>query len=192
MSRTWWQIRQVLMVACVATIPLLAWRGTSVIAQMRRERLAQAAYARGVAAQMDGRYDAAAAAFRDTLALSPRATGAYTALGDVEFRRGHTDEAVAAYRQLMVIYPFTYIAELHRQVGLFELRGGRSEYAVRDLRQAVRLDPEDWVAYYWLGHAYVRVGDFAAARATYSRVLQLNPDYPPAVRQLRILDAEHR
>jgi hypothetical protein len=62
MSGTWWQIRQVLIVACVATLPLLAWRGTGIIAQTRRDRLAEAAYARGVEAQMDGRYDAAAAA----------------------------------------------------------------------------------------------------------------------------------
>jgi tetratricopeptide (TPR) repeat protein len=191
MSKTWWQIRRVLIVACVATIPLLAWRGTAVIAQTRRERLAEAAYARGVAAQMDRRYDDAVAAFREALALSPRATGAYTALGDVEFRQGHTDEAVAAYRQLMAIYPFTYIAELHRQVGLFELRGNRLEAAVRDLRQAVTLDPEDWVAFYWLGHAYARVGDYASARASWSRVLLLNPGYPPAVRQLRTLNAEY-
>ena len=191
MSRTWWQIRQVLVVACVAAIPLLAWRVPGVIASIHRDRLAQAAYARGVAAQMDGRYDAAAVAFRDALALSPRATGAYTALGDVEFRRGHTDEAVAAYRQLMTIYPYTYIAELHRQVGLCELHGDRLEAAVWDLRQAVMLDPEDWVAFYWLGRAYARVGDHASARASYSRVLLLNPDYPPAVRQLRTLDAEH-
>lgn len=191
MNKTWWQIRQVLIVACVATIPLLAWRGNDVIAQTRRDRLAEAAYARGVAAQMDRRYDEAATAFHEALALSPRATGAYTALGDVEFRLGHTDEAVAAYRQLMAIYPFTYIAELHRQVGLFELRGDRPEEAVRDLRQAVALDPEDWVAFYWLGHAYARVGDYPSARTSWTRVLSLNPDYPPALRQLRNLDAEH-
>jgi tetratricopeptide (TPR) repeat protein len=191
MSGTWWQIRQVLIVACVATIPLLVWRDTGAIAQTRRDRLAEAAYARGVAAQMDGRYDAAAAEFRDALALSPRATGAYTALGDVEFRRGRTDDAIAAYRQLMAIYPFTYIAELYRQVGLFELRGDQPEAAVRDLRQAVTLDPEDWVAFYWLGHASARVGDYASARASWSRVLLLNPDYPPAVRQLRDLNAKH-
>jgi tetratricopeptide (TPR) repeat protein len=140
---------------------------------------------------MDRRYDAAAAAFREALALSPRATGAYTALGDVEFRQGHTDEAVAAYRQLMAIYPFTYIAELYRQVGLFELRADRSQAAVQDLRQTVTLDPEDYVAFYWLGHAYARMGDYASARAAWSRVLVLNPDYPPAVKQLRKLDAEH-
>jgi tetratricopeptide (TPR) repeat protein len=191
MSRTWWQIRQVLIVACVVTTPLLAWRGSGVIAQTRRDRLAEAAYARGVAAQMDRRYEVAAVAFREALALSPRATGAYTALGDVEFRLGHTDEAVAAYRQLMAVYPFTYIAELHRQVGLFELRGDRPEAAVRDLGQAVMLDPEDWVAFYWLGHAYARVGDYASARTSWGRVLLLNPDYPPALRQLRSLDADH-
>ena len=44
---------------------------------------------------------------------------------------------------------------------------------------------------YWLGHAYARVGDYVSARASWSRVLLLNPDYPPALRQLRSLDADH-
>lgn len=191
MSAAWWRIRQWLIVACLAAIPVVAWRGTEVVADTRQDRLAAAAYQQGVAFQIERRYDEAAAAFREAITISPRATGAYTALGDVEFRRGRTDEAVGAYRRLMAAYPYAYVAELHRQVGLFELRGGRFEAAAQDLQQAVALDPQDWFAYHLLGHAYYRLGDFRSARAAWERALAVNPDFSPARDQLRQLDARH-
>jgi len=179
------------MVACGIAALIVAWRAPDIVAQLRRDRLAEALYLRGGELQMQGRYAEAAAAFRDSFTTSARATGAYVALGDVEFKRGRTDEAVAAYRQLMATYPYTYVAELYRQVGLIELRGGRAEDAARDLQQAVTLDPDDWLAFHWLGHAYDRLGDRRSARTAWSRVLTLNPEYLPAQAQLRRLDAEH-
>jgi tetratricopeptide (TPR) repeat protein len=171
---------------------MVMWRATGVVAEMRQDRLAAAAYQRGVAFQLERRYDEAATAFRAALTISPRATAAYTALGDVEFRQGHTDEAVWAYRQLIATYPYAYVAELHRQIGLFELRGGLFAAAGQDLQQAVALDPQDWVAFHWLGHAYYRLGDFRSARGAWEHALSLNPDFSPAHDQLRELDAQHR
>lgn len=140
--------------------------------------------------QFERRYDEAAAAFLEAIATSPRATDAFAALGDVEFKRGRIDEAVQAYRDLMATYPYTYLAELRRQVGLIELRGGRPAAAVEDLRQAVLLDPDDWLAYHLLGHAYYGAGDHGSARAAWERALALNPEFQPAREQLRKLDAQ--
>jgi tetratricopeptide (TPR) repeat protein len=163
-----------------------------VVAETRQDRLAAAAYQQGVVFEFQGRYDEAAAAFRDALTISPRATAAYPALGEVEFRRGRTDEALWAYRQLMATYPYAYDAGLQRQVGLIELRGGRPDDAVRDLRRATALDPQDWLAFHWLGHAYNRQGDFRSARAVWEYALSLNPDFSQARDQLRQLDEQHR
>jgi len=192
MSAPWYWIRQWLVVACFAAVPMVVWRAGDVVAETRQDRLAAAAYQQGVALEVERRHAEAAAAYRKALTISPRATAAYTALGDVEFRQGHTDEAVRAYRQLMATYPYAYVAELHRQVGLFELRGGRFEAAGQDLQQAVALDPQDWVAFHWLGHAYYRLGDFRSARGAWGHALTLNPDFSPARDQLRELDAQHR
>jgi len=189
MSAAWCRIRQWLLVACLAAVPMVVWRALEVVAETRQDRLAAAAYQQGVVFQMERRYDEAAAAFRAALTISSRATAAYTALGDVESRRGRTDEAVGAYRQLMATYPYAYVAELHRQVGLFELRGGRFEAAAQELQQAVALDPQDWFAYHLLGHVYYRLGDFRSARAAWARALSVNPDFSPARDQLRQLDA---
>lgn len=187
-----WRARLCLLVACLAAVPAVAWRAAEVAADARLDHRAAVAYQRGVTLQLERRYDEAAAAFREALATSPRATAAYAALGDVEFRQGHTDEAVRAYRQLMAIYPYTYVAELHRQVGLIELRGGRLEAAVVDLSQAVALDPKDWIAYHLLGHAYYRLGDLSSARIAWEQALSLNPEFQPSREQLRKLDAQHQ
>ncbi len=186
-----WRARLWLLVACLAVVPAVVWRATEVAADARLDHRAAVAYQRGVTLQFERHYDEAATAFREAIATSPRATAAYAALGDVEFRRGHTEEAVRAYRQLMAIYPYTYIAELHRQIGLIELRGGWLNAAAVDLNQAVALDPKDWFAYHLLGHAYARLGDLRSARAAWERAVALNPDFPPAREQLRKLDAQH-
>ena len=183
--------RRVLLIGCLLTVPAVAWRGADVAVTVARDRAAASAYQRGVALQQERRYGEAAAAFREAIATSPSAITAYADLGDVEASLGHLDEAVQAYRRLMATYPFTYLAELYRRVGFIELRGGRLQAAVEDLRQASALDPGDWHAFYLLGHAQYRLGDLQAARTAWERVLVLNPGFQPANERLRQLDAEH-
>jgi len=187
-----WRARLWLLAGCLAAVPAVALRGADVAAAVARDRVAAAAYQRGVALQHAQRYDEAATAFRNAIATSPTAIGAYADLGDVELSQGHFDEAVQAYRRLMAIYPYTYFGELYRRVGFIELRGGSFEAAVQDLRQASALDPQDWHAFYLLGHAQYRLGDLQAARTTWERVLVLNPGFQPANERLRQLDAQHR
>src|SRR2546422_11719896 len=117
--------RLLLLIARLLAVPAVVWRGADVTAAVLRDRVATAAYQRGVALQSDRRYDEAAAAFREAIATSPSAITAYADLGDVELSRGRIDEAVQAYRQLLAIYPFTYFAELRRRLGVIELRGRR-------------------------------------------------------------------
>src|SRR5207245_9045787 len=79
--------RRVLLIACLLTVPAVAWRGADIAAAVARDRVAAAAYQRGVVLQNDGRYDEAAAAFRQAIATSPSAITAYADLGDVELSR---------------------------------------------------------------------------------------------------------
>lgn len=181
-------LRWGLLAACLAAAVSLGWWWPEVAAELQRDRRAAAAYAQGSTALMAGRYDAAAAAFREVIAISPVAVEAYGSLAQAEFKRGRTAAAVAAYRRLLAIYPYTYIGVLYREVGVIELRGGKDGDARRDLQQAVALDPTDWLAHHFLGHAYHRLGDTAPARAAWRRVIALNPRYEPAHEQLRGLD----
>ncbi|MDR7559789.1 MAG: tetratricopeptide repeat protein [Armatimonadota bacterium] len=185
-------LRTVLVAACLVSLPAVGRRAVDVLEQVRQDRLAAALYLRGLSLQAGRQYGEAAEAFRASVSASPRATAALLAMGDVEFRRGRYREAIAAYRQVMARYPYTYIGELHRQVGLFALRGGFLQEAVRELREAVALDPEDWLAYHLLGHANLQLGDRESARAAWEQVLRLNPEFQPAREQLRRLDGTAR
>ncbi|HXF81992.1 MAG TPA: tetratricopeptide repeat protein [bacterium] len=185
----WLQVRRWLIAACALALPLVAIRAVEVAGDVRRDRRAASALARGVQLQLEGRYDEAAAALHDAIAISPRAFAAYAALGEVEFRRHRYDEAIAAYRRLMAHYPYTYQADLHREVGLIELRAGRPGRALRSLTQAVELDGADWLAFYLLGHAHLRVGQADRAAAAWRRVVELNPSFRPAREHLERLRA---
>ena len=182
----WW-----LVAACLAASLLPLWRSGEVAAELRRDRLAAAAYQRGIVLQVAGRLDEAAGAFRKVIAISPMAVEAYGSLAEVEFKRGRITEAIQAYRRLLAIYPYTYVASLYREVGLIELRAGRLKDARADLIEATAIDPNDWLAHHLLGQANYRLGDVESARTAWQRVVVLKPDFQPAYEQLRRLDGHN-
>src|SRR5439155_17818004 len=106
--------RCILLIACLLTAPAVAWRGADVAAAVARDHVAAAAYQRGVVLQNDGRYDEAAAAFREAIATSPSAITAYTDLGVWGFRGGRLTEGGKAYGQHSRSIPFTFFLSLRR------------------------------------------------------------------------------
>lgn len=183
------QIRRWLMAAClVASLPLVS-RANEVVADLKRDRLAEATYQRGLELASQGRFDDAAAAFRTVIAMVPMAATPYVSLAQVEVSRGQLNEAIDVYRRLLAIYPFTYHANLRHAIGVVELRAGYLEDARRDLLEAVTLDPTDWGAYYFLGHAYERLGRTVEARAAWRRVVAKRPDFYAVYQQLKKLES---
>ncbi len=183
------QIRRWLIAAClVASLPLVA-RATELVADMRRDRLAEATFQRGLELASQGRVDEAAAAFRTVIAMVPQAEPVYVSLAQLEVSRGQLNEAIAVYRRLLATYPFTYHATLRHGIGVVELRAGYLEDARSDLLEAVTLDPMDWGAYYFLGHVYQRLGQTVEARAAWERVVAIRPDFHAADEQLQKLDS---
>ncbi len=183
-----WSLRRGLLAASAILLAALLWRSAGLAAEFSRERAAAHLYAQGSGQLMVGRYALAAASFRGVLSMMPRSVEVYGALAEAEFRQGHFDAAIAAYRRWMAIYPYMYVSALFREVGLIELRAGRPAEAIADLSRATGLDPSDWQAFHLLGHAYRRLGDIAAARAAWQHVIRLNPEFRPAHEQLRRLD----
>lgn len=182
-------VRRWLLIACLAALLPLGWRIQEVAAKLQRERDATALYREGLALYLQGQYAEAAEVIRRVIVLAPLAVDAYATLAEAEVRRGNVDAAIQTYRSLLRIYPYTYVGELYRELGFLELRAGRLPEARADFEQAVTLDPRDWHAFYLLGHAYRRLGEPAAARRAWQRVLYLRPDYQPARDQLRAFDA---
>ncbi len=183
------QIRRWLMAACLAASLPLVSRANEVAADLRRDRLAEATYQRGLELASQERFDEAAAAFRTVIAMVPMAATPYVSLAQMEVSRGQLDEAIAVYRRLLAIYPFTYHANLRHTIGVVELRAGYLEDARRDLLEAVTLDPTDWGAYYFLGHAYKRLGRTVEAREAWRRVAAKKPDFNPVYEQLKKLES---
>lgn len=181
------KLRSILIIACVLATGPLVWRAQDVSAEVGRERRALALYRQGLTLHLKGRSGEAAVLFRQAIVLAPLAVEVYGDLADAEFRQGHVDAAIETYRKLQAIYPYTYYGALYREVGFIELRAGRNDEARDDLARAVSLDPLDWHAQYLLGHAYKRLGDRAAARGAWRRVLELRPDFQPAQEQIRVL-----
>ncbi len=181
------QLRRALIIAGALALLPLASRGAEVAAELRRDRLAASVITQASSLLRSGHYELAAAKFAEALMIAPNGVEAYGGLAEAEFRRGNFDAAVSAYRSLLRIYPYTYVAPLYREIGLIELRGARFADARRDLEQAVMLDPADWMAFHLLGHAHKRLGDLHAAVAAWRRVIALQPGYTPAHEQLRRL-----
>lgn len=163
-------LRRFLVAACLIAALPVAWRVGAAAADLRQ---AMAAYQLGVALQQEHRFDEAAVAFRNTIALYPRMLEAHSRLAEVEVRRGRIDEAIAVYRGILAVYPYSHLPNLHREVGLIELSDGRLEDARTDLLHAVALDPLDWRAHQLLGQAYRRLGDAKQAAASLRRAHEL-------------------
>jgi len=183
------RLRLTLVTACLAAMLPLAPRLSEVLAEVSQDRVAAAAFQRGVVLLNSGRFDEAAGAFRVAVAYAPKNTEAYLRLSEAEFKQGRIDEAIAAYRGLMAIYPFTYESFLYWQLATIEISAGRLAEARDDLLHAVALDPTEWRPYYFLGIVYVRMRDVTSARDSWRRVLSLDPKNGAAYEQLRNLDA---
>lgn len=182
-------LRRFLIAACVlATIPLV-WRATDVAAEVRRERLAEIAIERGSALFEAARYAEAADAFRLAVANAPKNPTAYQRLADTEFKLGRIDDAIAVYRTLVAIYPYTYVALFYWEVAMIEMAGARYGPARADLLTAIELDPTEWRHYYFLGITYLRLGDLTKARTAWQHAMILNPGNPYVREELRKLDS---
>lgn len=56
-----------------------------------------------------------------------------------------------------------------------------NEELIERFKAAIDGDPDDWLLQYWLGHAYFNMGQFANAKRTVDRMLELAPEEPRAI-----------
>jgi Flp pilus assembly protein TadD len=143
--------------------------------------LPEAEYALGFELINDKRYDEAVVRLRRFLALKPLDIDAIRAsnlLGRSLLVSGHSDEALAAYRDTLRMQPRN--ADAMSGVGEALLKLGRLPEAVEAFRSSLQQSATNPTVHYNLGFALMNLGRFEEASQALTTAVRLDPNNPAA------------
>ncbi|MGB2714895.1 MAG: protein kinase [Vicinamibacterales bacterium] len=177
----------------------LALRGTEVAEIERRETQSVEAYESFARGMMNLRLasrdsiERAIALFEQATRHDPEYVNAWAALGGAYGLKGSflslqdlVERAVETERRALLLDPD--FADAHSWLGSALLQLGRTDEAIAEMREAVRLDPQNGQAYQGLARAlWVGKGDFAGAIPHFERSIELNPEAGYSYLQLGLL-----
>jgi len=171
-----------------ANIPEFVRAAPDAIQQIRERFLDDHSYARQAQTNIQFEdLDRAVQTCRKALELNPKNTEALRNLGAALTKQGRAAEAVEPYRAALKLDPELF--EAHFALGMLLLHLGRNPEAVESLEEAVRLHPADTSPRHCLGLALQAQGKFERALTQYARVLELEPDFAPALAQAALIRA---
>jgi TolB-like protein/class 3 adenylate cyclase len=110
------------------------------------------------------------------IALEDPSGGGYCLVGHVYLSKKRHEKAIAVFERAIDLnanYPMVF-------AGLGDVLSwaGRPQEAIKYLKKAMRLDPEQSFWYFWfLGHAYFLAGQHEEAIETLKRAVNRNPDF---------------
>jgi serine/threonine-protein kinase len=136
----------------------------------------------GIVLEMKGRHGEAADALRRCLRLRGEDVEAWCRLGWVCQQQDRRDEMERVFRKAVELQPFA--SETHHGLGRSLLLREDLKAAVASLREAVRLDAQNYWALCDYAEALRRRGALARAEAACRQALALRPDDALAYRQL--------
>ncbi|MGD2109976.1 MAG: tetratricopeptide repeat protein [Phycisphaerae bacterium] len=103
-------------------------------------------------------------------------------------RSGHVDEAIEAYEAAAALDPASvspeFLARVHANLASVLANQGELDGAVVSYREAVRLNPDYALAYYWWGVVLFKQGRLDEAIARFNKTLSLEPTHAGARRRL--------
>ncbi|MCC6647137.1 MAG: tetratricopeptide repeat protein [Polyangiaceae bacterium] len=111
--------------------------------------------------------------YRRAIELEPDLAIAYTNLGNLHFRRGEEDAAVALY-EAALLRDATQ-PEAQYNLGYVSLERGRTAVAIGYFEAAIAVDPRFADAHFYLAMAYESSGQRDKARPCWRRYLELEP-----------------
>lgn len=118
-------------------------------------------------------WPAAAAAFKDAIAASPKDATLHNRLGICYQRLGNLKAARAAYAAAIEIAPA--YAEAQNNLGTLEHTRGKYKKAIAAYQKAIVAKPADPLFHKNLGAAWLALGDAERAFAAWQAALQLDP-----------------
>lgn len=160
---------------------------------------AKALYDEGHAHFQDGRYAEAAEMFRAVIALDPRAGPAHFFLGNAYAKLGRVEEARASFKLALeyavndtqrqavrrelnalqtaapagVAEDMPDSARVRFVEGTVLFQEGRYAEAAEKFKTVTVIHPQAGPAYFFLGRAYAKLGRFGAAKASFTKALEL-------------------
>jgi tetratricopeptide (TPR) repeat protein len=138
--------------------------------------------------RLAGQRDAAFAAGRRALAISPNLPQALNNVGIVHYERDEFDAAIEHYRRAIALAP-TYV-EAHSNLGNALRAQKKYDEALAAYRKALELRPGFVDALNNMGTALRDMGRGQDAEATYRQALALKPDNPSALNNLALMFKE--
>jgi serine/threonine protein kinase/tetratricopeptide (TPR) repeat protein len=177
----------------------LVLRGTEIAEIERRETKSVEAYESFARGMMNLRLatrdsiERAIAAFEQATRHDPEYALAWAALGGAFSLKGAflslrelVEQAIELEQKALAIDP--ELADARMWLGAALLNLGRTDEAIAEIREAIRLEPDNGQAHQALARAYwVGKGDFAAAIPEFENAIRLNPEAGYSYLQLGLL-----
>ena len=139
---------------------------------------------------LQGRFEAAADKFRESIEVLPTAEG-HTFLGWSLSMLGHTEEAIAECEKAIALDPD--YGNPYNDIGVYLIDLGRPDEAPPWFEKAIA--SKRYCCYQFphfnLGRVHFMKGDLDGARRSFERSLRHDPDYLPARMALEYLDSEY-
>jgi predicted TPR repeat methyltransferase len=120
-----------------------------------------------------GRFEEAAASYRNAIALRPDYPEAHNNLGFALYRMGRTDEAIACYEKALELKPF--YAEAFNHLGIALQSQDKLQDAIARYRQSIGLNPNIAQSNSNLAGALIAIGNLSEAIAFCDFALAIEP-----------------
>jgi tetratricopeptide (TPR) repeat protein len=173
----------------VALVVLLAVACAMLTLKLQQERQANERLARaselvhrGGGLAQRGRYEDALNELEAAIQLDPRSAEAHTRAAECYAMLGKYDETVAHYRHALEIKAS---ASIHLQLGTYYIYASKEfDSARREIREALRLEPDSSKAYAAMGDLEKQViqenggADYQTAKSYYTKATQKDPRRP--------------
>jgi predicted O-linked N-acetylglucosamine transferase (SPINDLY family) len=150
--------------------------------------LAEAHSNLGEALRRMGRLSEAVAACERALALKPELAEAHNNLGNALREEGRLELAISHFEQALRLKPGW--PEVHNNLAIALQEQGRPKEAIEHYERALSLNSGRAEVHQNLGSALAQSGRMVDAIAALRRALALKPDYPEALVQVALLNAE--